>query len=480
MRSMNIKNVNINNSIEEARALLAQEKQISAALRVSIELILTLFTLIVAKRGLNSTNSSIPPSQDPNREKTSKAKSDRKAGGQKGHKGVTLQAVEEPDEIKVIKHDRRKLPKGVYQVVGYEKRQVFDIDISTVVIEYQAEIVENEKGERFTAPFPKTVKSQVQYGLGVKAHAVYMSQYQLIPYNRVQEHLKEQMHLGISAGTLYKFNLEAYEKLSIFEAWLINTMRKEQLLHADETGINIAGKRNWLHCVCNETYTYYRVDEKRGKEAMDRAEILPYFQGILIHDHWKPYYKYTDMTHALCNAHHIRELQGIIDHDQKAWAKELMALLQEMNTKVNESANRTLSKAQVKHYRQTYDAILEKAQKESPPPDESTRKAGQRGRLKRTKARALLERLIDYKEDVLRFLDHPLVPFTNNQGENDIRMTKVHQKISGSFRSTKGAEIFCRVRSYLSTCRKHNVSSSEALNLLFLGKLPSFVGDGGE
>jgi len=473
-------NININNSIEEAKALLAQEKNISSALRVSIELILTLVTLMVAKKGLNSKNSSVPPSQDPNREKKSRAKGERKVGGQKGHKGTTLKAVDEPDEIKIIRNDRRRLPKGEYQVVGYAKRQVFDIDISTIVTEYQAEILENEKGKRFTAPFPKEVNNKVQYGLGVKANAVYMSQYQLIPYNRVEEHFAEQMNLGISAGTIYNFNVEAYDKLAVFEAWLINNMRKEPLLHADETGVNIAGKRNWLHCASNEKYTYYRIDEKRGQEAMDRAGVLPHFKGILVHDHWKPYYKYKEMTHALCNAHHIRELQGIIDQDKKEWAKELIELLQEMNKKVNENSNSSLSKDETNQYRQKYDEILEKAQKESPPPDESTRKAGQRGRLKRTKSRALLERLIDFKDDVLRFLDNPLVPFTNNQGENDIRMTKVHQKISGSFRSKKGAEIFCRVRSYLSTCRKHDVSSSKALELLFRGELPLFVSGGAE
>jgi len=437
--------ININKSIEEARALLSKEKNISSALRVSIELILTLVTLIVAKKGLNSKNSSIPPSQDPNREKESKAKGKRKAGGQKGHKGTTLQAVEEPDEIKIIKVDRSSLPKGEYKIIGYERRQVFDIDISTIVTEYQAEILENEKGKRFTASFPQEVKSKVQYGL------------------------------GISAGTIYNFNVEAYDKLELFEAWLINTMRKEPLLHADETGINIGGKRNWLHCASNNKYTYFTVDKKRGQEAMDRAGVLPNFKGILVHDHWKPYYKYKEITHALCNAHHLRELQRVVEHDKKEWAKKVIDLLKEMNNKVHESPNNALSKEKTEQYRQKYDTLLQEAQKESPPPDENTRKAGQRGRLKRTKSRALLERLIDLKDDVLRFLDNPLVPFTNNQGENDIRMTKVHQKISGSFRSEKGAQIFCRVRSYLSTCRKHNVSSSLALELLFKGELPLFV-----
>jgi transposase len=149
---------------------------------------------MVNKKGLTSKNSSIPPSQDPNREKESAAKGKRKVGGQKGHEGTTLKAVEEPDKIKIIKVDKKTLPKGKYKVVGYDKRQVFDIDISTIVTEYQAEILENENGKKFKASFPKEVNSKVQYGLGVKANSVYMSQYQLIPYNRVEEHFDEQMN----------------------------------------------------------------------------------------------------------------------------------------------------------------------------------------------------------------------------------------------------------------------------------------------
>jgi len=200
------------------------------------------------------------------------------------------------------------------------------------VTEYQAEILEDEKGKKFRASFPKEVTNRVQYGLGVKSNAVYMSQYQLIPYNRVEEHFDEQMGLGISAGTIYNFNVEAYDKLELFEAWLINSMRKEPLLHADETGINIGGKRNWLHCASNDKYTYFTVDTKRGQEAMDRAGVLPDFKGILVHDHWKPYYKYKEITHALCNAHHLRELQRVVDHVKRSGQKSYR-ISKEMNIK---------------------------------------------------------------------------------------------------------------------------------------------------
>lgn len=465
-------------SIAQTRVLMSKEKGLSPALRSAIEMILTLVSLMINQITLNSRNSSIPPSQDKNRKKEARIKGERKPGAQKGHKGSRLIQVENPDEIKVLEVDLSLLPQDEYKIVGYEKRQVFDIDISSYVVEYQAQIVENKKGERFKASFPKEVTAQVQYGLGVKVQSVYLSQYQLIPYNRVSAHFEENMNLGISEGSIYNFNLEAYNALESFEKWLQQTMISQALLHADETGINVDGKNIWLHCLCNQHYTYFHVDTQRGKEAMDRAKVLPQFQGILVHDHWKPYYRYEAITHALCNAHHLRELQRAYEQDKQEWAKEMLDLLIEMNQEVSSTAQTKLSDEKTKHYRQLYDAILSKANIESPPPDESKRREGQRGRLKRTKSRALLERLRDYKEDTLRFLDNDIIPFTNNQGENDIRMTKVHQKISGSFRSYKGAEIFCRVRSYLSTCRKHDITASEALMSLFSGKLPEVFGVG--
>jgi transposase len=243
-----------------------------------------------------------------------------------------------------------------------------------------------------------------------------------------------------------------------------------QALHVDETGINIGGKRRWLHGASTTGWTYFYPHEKRGKVAMDEADILPHFSGVLCHDHWKPYYQYTQCEHALCNAHHIRELERAWEQDGMQWANTLQTLLKAIN---KDQIDRPNLKDQTKQdYRQQYQQILKQGDIECPPPDENSRIAGQRGRLKRTKSRALLERLREYEEDVLRFMTSPAVPFTNNQGENDIRMTKVHQKISGCFRSMQGAQIFCLVRSYLSTCRKQAVPASIALELLFKGELP--------
>ncbi len=200
--------------------------------------------------------------------------------------------------------------------------------------------------------------------------------------------------------------------------------------------------------------------------------MLPRFTGILCHDHWKPYFQLNGL-HALCNAHHLRELTFAEEHDHQAWAKQMRELLLGIEQAVK-AHSEALPESKTASYTEQYRALLKQTELEWPPPD-SEKKPGQRGRVKRSKSRNLLERLINYEQETLRFMTDALVPFTNNQGENDIRMTKVHQKISGCFRSQEGADIFCRVRSYLSACRKNNVSASEALTLLFDGKLPDFI-----
>lgn len=312
----------------------------------------------------------------------------------------------------------------------------------------------------------------MQYGNGVKAQAVYLSQYQLIPYQRVQEQFQEQFQLPISVGSIFTFNQQAYALLEQFELKLIPKMLLSAVLHADETGINIGGKNQWLHCISNLQWTLYYAHAKRGGEAIAAKQVLPLLTGILCHDHWKPYFK-LNCLHALCNAHHLRELTYVEEQDQQAWAKQVRELLLNIEQAVKVQGG-ALPEPQAIRYTEQYRALLEQAELECPPPDPQ-RKPGQRGRVKRSKARNLLERLLNHEQETLRFMTDHRVPFTNNQGENDIRMTKVHQKISGCFRSQEGADIFCRVRSYLSTCRKNNVSASEALTLLFDGKLPAFI-----
>jgi transposase len=471
---LKIDSIDVDSAINSVKELLKKESDLSPALRSALEVLLILVTLLLNRITLNSKNSSKPPSTDPNRKKSGKqGKSDRKPGGQKGRNGTTLEQVDDPDEVTELKVDRRTLPKGPqYQEVGHEIRQVIDIDISRFVTEYRAQILEDNQGNRFVACFPEGVNRAVQYGVNLKANAVYMSQYQLIPYDRIRDHFQDQMHIPVSAGSVFNFNKDAYDRLESFGQWAKTQLAHSDLMHADETGINIGGKRHWLHCASNASLTWFYPHAKRGTEAMDEMGILPFFNGVLCHDHWKPYYHY-ECIHALCNAHHLRELERAWEQDHQQWAKQMQALLIDIAKAVEDAGGR-LPPDETERWRQAYRKLLEKAQTECPAPDESQRK-GKRGRLKRSKARNLLERLRDFEQDVLRFVDLESVPFTNNQGENDLRMTKVQQKISGCFRSMEGARIFCRVRSYLSTCRKQGMTATHALTLLFQGKNPDFM-----
>ena len=471
---MKIDSIDIEAAVQKARDAIDKDEQLSASTRSIIEVLIVLISLLAGRLNLNSKNSSKPPSSDPNREKTpARKRSGKKPGGQKGHIGKTLAKVDNPDFIESIKIDRRTLPPGRYTDVGYESRQVFDIDISRVVTEYQAQILSDESGNRFVASFPEGVTKAVQYGLGTKAHSVYMSQYQLIPYNRIQDHFADQLDVPLSEGSIYNFNQEAFGLLADFENRAKQELSDALIAHADETGINVNGDRIWLHSLSNAQWTLFYPHEKRGTEAMNAMGVLPVFKGTLCHDHWKPYYQY-DCTHALCNAHHLRELTFAWEQDGQQWAKRMKDLLETINKEVIIHSG-VLDAVESKKYRKKYKNLIKQAEIECPEPQRHPTKKGKRGRIKRSKSRNLLERLKDYEDDVLRFMENEHVPFTNNLGENDIRMTKVQQKISGCFRSLEGAHIFCRIRSYLSTCRKHSVRSSDALNLLFEGKLPDFL-----
>jgi transposase len=289
--------INIPETIEKARKQIENEPNLSPALKSTVDLLIDL-CLLLSQKWLtkNSKNSSVPPSADPNREKSSKAQGKRKPGGQPGHPGTTLKPVDTPDTIVPLTIDRATLPPGEWKEAGWEKRQVIELEIRRVVTEYQAEIVENERGERVTAPFPQGVVQGVQYGESVKAHAVYMSVHQMVSCERVSEHFANQIDIPLSAGSVCNFKEEAYNKLAWFEGWVSKKLHGEEVLNCDETGINIGGRRVWLHNVSSEGYTLYFPHENTGNEQ------------------------------ALCNAHLIRELTAAAEEGQK-WAEPVIEYL---------------------------------------------------------------------------------------------------------------------------------------------------------
>ena len=282
-----------NGTIDKARTLLDKEENISEELCTTLQALLTLTETMAKHFNLNSKNSSKPPSSDPNRKKrTKKNNTKKKPGGQIGRIGKQLKPVSEPDEIKQLKLDKRTLPKGDYTEGGFESRQVIDFEVSIFVTEYRAQVLVNSDGKRYVAPFPEHVKRPIQYGPKTKASAVYMSQFQLTPYARIADYFSEQVGLNISQGSLFNFNKEAYAALEKFEKIAKLKLTESACVNADETGININGKRSWLHVACNDKWTHFYSHAKRGSEAIDEIGILPNFMGVLCHDHWKPYYNY--------------------------------------------------------------------------------------------------------------------------------------------------------------------------------------------
>lgn len=475
---MIINSINITKTVSEGQNLLDKEDSLPSSTHDMIQNLLMIIKLLCDRLNLNSTNSGKPPSSDPNRDKFPKnrEKSSKPPGGQKGHKGNTLSPIENPDIIKEIPIDKTTLPSGNYREDGFQARQVVNIKITREVVEFRAQVLVDKYNRRFVAPFPSGVDREIQYGSSVKSHSVYLSNFQLIPYGRVQTQFHNKYGINLSPGSIYNFNCQASKRLKEnFEKAAKYALSNSSRLNGDETSINVDGKRKWLHCASNDLWTWLYPHNKRGSEAMNDIGILPEFKGVLCHDHWKAYYIY-DCLHSLCNAHHLRELMRAWEQDGQVWAKSMHYLLKEINIDVHESGEE-LDPKKAKYWRDKYLDILEEGENECPPPSPKKSKNGKKkkGRVKRSKARNLLERLLKYEEDVLRFMENADVPFTNNSAERDQRMSKVQQKISGCFRSMEAAKDHFIIRSYLSTCRKHEMNAAEALDLLFQGKIPDFI-----
>ena len=239
---MTIDNINIESTLKNAEKIIAEDKGLSPATKSLLEILVLVITLMANRLNLNSKNSSKPPSTDPNRKKTDKKKKGKKAGGQKGHVGETLEKVATPDKVKVISVDRSKLPDGKYTEVGHEIRQVFDIEILRIVTEYQAQVLEDASGKRFTAQFPKGVIKAVQYGESIKAHSVYMSQFQLTPYARVRDYFADQLGIPVSVGSIFNFNKEAFGLLERFDKIVREKLNGSPLVHADDSNSRIGSK----------------------------------------------------------------------------------------------------------------------------------------------------------------------------------------------------------------------------------------------
>ena len=425
--------------------------------------------------GLDSSNSGKPPSSDglkkASRVQSLREKSGKKSGGQPGHKGATLKRVENPDWIEFNKvsccpHCETDLTN--VPVSNTFTRQVFDIPkIKKQVTEHQFEVkccpkccnkVKHQKANQIKAP--------VQYGHNVKAFVSYFHMYHLIPGDRTAQMMSECFDMPMSVATVEKIGKTCSTNVNQIVEEIEARLKKVPVKGADESGVRIDGKTRWLHTLCSDQLVHYRASDKRG-------DVPTELEGVVIHDHFAPYYsKMNDVQHALCNAHHLRELKAVIEIDKEEWAKSMWRLLLLANrfAQQNEHGIPIEWLARLKNL---YDQIIlrglafhEKIGVLSKP---------KRGRVKRRPGHNLLLRLKKRSDDVLRFLHEPQIPFTNNQSEQALRMIKVKQKISGCFRTFEGARNFLTVRSYTATAQKQGFTILDALTRAFQGTPLSFV-----
>ena len=403
----------------------------------------------------DSHNSSRPPSSDPpwaKRTKSLRRPSGRRVGGQPGHAGRTLRLT--PTPHRVVTHRPARCRHCSESLAGargmsVERRQVVELVPARLrVTEHRAEVVRcSSCGRRTKASFPSDVSATVQYGPSILARALYLHDYQLLPYARAAEAMRELFGCAMSAGTLSSAVRRCAAGLLETELKIKRGLRRSAVIHADETGLRVNRRLAYVHVASSDRLTHYAADVRRGKAAIDEIDILPTYRGTCVHDGWLSYTHYSSCRHALCGAHLLRELTYFeeLSGVTKAWASPLKALLLEMKGAA-ERAGAPLPTWQVEELMTRYDRLVAEGQEAQPPPDvpQSTRR----------QARSLLRRLERRKEEVLLFLSDPSVPFDNNLAERDLRMVKLQQKVSGCFRTGEGARRFCRIRSYISTARK--------------------------
>jgi transposase len=444
-----------------------------------------------ARLAQNSANSSRPPSSDGYKKpapKSSRQKTGRKTGGQPGHPGVTLEKVQKPDHYENCPFPKscscgRNLSRA--EVISTETRQVFDLPKPRPleVTEHIADTVKCICGRIHKAQFPNHVTQPTQYGPRLQATVCYLNGHQVVPYERTQHALEDLFGVHLSQGTIKNILHRAYLKLQDFRWRMIALLVTSGVVHFDESGIRVLKELYWLHVASTGRHTLFHVDKRRGEQAMINMGILPLFTGTAVHDHWASYFKYEGCFHALCNAHHLRELLYAYEQYGQAWAHELILCLLEANAEViaaKARARSSLPADRLAYFSARYSRILRDGPEElkalpaptkasEPEPSEEEEVPKKRGRKKQHKVTNLYDRLHRNKKGTLAFMYDFGIPFTNNQGERDIRWLKIKQKVSGCFRSLLGAEMFALVRSYTSTAIKQSCNPMHALIAVFTG-----------
>jgi transposase len=427
----------------------------------------------------NSRNSSRPPSSDGyakptvDTNRSLRRRSGRQPGGQLGHQGHHLERREDPDRavlhrLEVCDCCGRDLTDS--PIVESQSRQVFDLP-ELPGLECVAHWIQKRRcecGNLASSQFPEEATAPTCYGPRIRALGIYLVSYQHLPYERAAEILTDWAHAPISVATLQAFVTHGAAGLDGFLEEIRGQLADAEVAHFDETGGRIDGRLSWIHSASTESLTLLTAHRKRGVEAMDDAGVLPAFSGVAVHDGWAPYRNFQDALHALCGAHHLRELTGA-EEQRQAWALGMSCLLLDTKDAVEQAktvGRERLSASALADLHASYRELIALGYEENP--DLAGQDQGRRP--KRTKAQNLLLRLDERETEVLRFASDFRVPFDNNLSERDLRMIKLQQKISGCWRTTQGAERFLAIRSYLSTARKQGQRPIDVLAALAGGQ----------
>ena len=469
--------------IEQQQALLSKQNAVIQQHAEQMSSLSKQLQALQDRLAKDSHNSHLPPSSDRfvRKPKSLRQKSQKKAGGQAGHPGASLQFSSTPDEIivqpvercEVCHHDLHAVP-----TCGRERRQVVDVPTPRLLVrEYQAEQKRCPDCQHITiAAFPAEVQAPMQYGPNVGAMAVYLVEQQLLPQARACEVMRDLLGVQMSEGTVWDLIKRCAGQLVPVEQQIKASLQQAEVIHQDETGLYVTGKRHWMHVTCTPTLTHYHVDASRGQAALEAIGILARFTGISIHDRWSAYFLY-ECDHALCLVHLVRELVFLAEEQHVAWATDLKDLLLDMKDATAQArweGKHWLHPLEVVAWEAAFLRVVDEGDLLTP---RATAPPGKKGRCKQSAARNVLDSLRTHQKAVFCFLEDLRVDFDNNLAERDLRMVKVQQKVSGCFRSEAGAQAFSRIRGYLSTLRKQGLPLLSALQATLSGQplLPSFA-----
>ena len=476
-----IDKTSIRKQLDDLKASFEQQVQSATVSNDTIFLFNSLFALIdiilavfmERKTKKNSRNSSIPPSQtEPDKSSSlddSRSSSAKKRTLNKGtFSNQTARVSQRTIKVDFCSHCGEDLSEQPANAV--ERRTKIDIVFQTVTTHIDVETKHCPScGMSNKGRFPAEFQGPSQYGKGLKAYLLNLMVVQMVALNRVQQMAFALVDRMISEATMLKYIMQLHNALARWENEAIETTIQQKVIHTDETSFKVNRKKHWIHVYSAGDTVLKFLHPKRGKDAIKDIDIIPNFFGVIVHDCWASYLSYEHCLHGLCGSHLLRELAFIIESNQYRWASNMKRLLKHTCQVVSQRESKQLTSKEYQKLQKHYRSILTRGEKEMPPiPDKPD---GQRGKVAKSDAHNLLERLRKHESAVLLFANMAEVPFTNNRAERDLRMSKVKQKVSGCFRSVHYAKAYCRISSYIQTMTAKGYNPMAAIEMAFSGEI---------